>query len=483
MRQGPLTIAGAVSCFACASVFAAENAETLKHLGLSAHLRDGGSIGLTQSGPGFLSFTGPLKLSTSLSGDSATPTEGAAAPVTRPRFKSTVDMSFISYAGGATSNRLLDDRKSAPIFGAIFSAKAGIWSGLYFKSDFDLATRTTHGGDNPLFVRDAYFNYSRGPLDLRVGDQVIAWGRTDVINPTDNLTPFRYTWLATNDADQRIGSLAISVSYRLPAGRITAISLPLFIRSAVPLGNPSPFSILENSPKGWQSTYALKYDKSGANVDWSLSYFQGHSLRPDLAPSAEFPSGLELLEEYPRVKIIGGDFAAPVGSVILRGESAYTLADDCCSTGGVPFRRRNSLFTVLGTEASFISNWRLIGQLFHKYNFDNPAYAPYASPLLVAVSQSSDVLNDQLQREYLGFSTGLYESDLSARLTGGLDAAYIVETHDFSLRPRVTWTLSDSFALVSGIDWYNGTHDGPLGRLHENTLGFVVLRYSGSRHL
>ncbi len=38
-------------------------------------------------------------------------------------------------------------------------------------------------------LREAYVNAYVGPLDVRLGEQIIVWGRADGINPTNNLTP------------------------------------------------------------------------------------------------------------------------------------------------------------------------------------------------------------------------------------------------------------------------------------------------------
>jgi hypothetical protein len=43
-----------------------------------------------------------------------------------------------------------------------------------------------------LDLREAYVNMYLGPLDLRVGKQIVVWGRADAFNPTSNLTPLDF---------------------------------------------------------------------------------------------------------------------------------------------------------------------------------------------------------------------------------------------------------------------------------------------------
>ena len=52
-------------------------------------------------------------------------------------------------------------------------------------------------------------------LDVRAGRQIIAWGRADGLNPTDNLTGEDLTLLAPDDDDRRLGTTALRASYYL----------------------------------------------------------------------------------------------------------------------------------------------------------------------------------------------------------------------------------------------------------------------------
>jgi len=52
-------------------------------------------------------------------------------------------------------------------------------------------------------LREAYIDAYLGPLDLRLGRQIIAWGRADLLNPTDNLTPRNMMVLCYSGAESR----------------------------------------------------------------------------------------------------------------------------------------------------------------------------------------------------------------------------------------------------------------------------------------
>jgi hypothetical protein len=61
-------------------------------------------------------------------------------------------------------------------------------------------------GDVRGELREAFVTVTSGPLEVRAGRQIIAWGRADGINPTDNLTGQDLTLLAPDDSDRRLGA-------------------------------------------------------------------------------------------------------------------------------------------------------------------------------------------------------------------------------------------------------------------------------------
>src|SRR5581483_7994559 len=48
-------------------------------------------------------------------------------------------------------------------------------------------------GDVPFRVNEAYFNFSKGPLFVRVGRQAISWGESDTVALLDANNPFNQT--------------------------------------------------------------------------------------------------------------------------------------------------------------------------------------------------------------------------------------------------------------------------------------------------
>ena len=56
-------------------------------------------------------------------------------------------------------------------------------------------------------LREAYVNAYLGPFDLRLGKQIIVWGRADALNPTNNLTPVDFRIRSPLEDDIRLGNV------------------------------------------------------------------------------------------------------------------------------------------------------------------------------------------------------------------------------------------------------------------------------------
>lgn len=407
------------------------------------------------------------------------PTAAEAEPKAyeRPRLQLSGALSM----GMASSNRLLDDDQSVSVPRAALKLTHALAPGVYFRYDAVASSRDAHGGKDPFAFREAYLNYSDGPLDFRIGLQTIPWGRTDVLNPTDNLTPYRYIWLTMTDADQRVGSAGVKLSYRTGLGQVTAVALPIFRPSLTPLGDTGPVTVREKDPDEPAGTVGLRWEQQAERLEWSVSYLHGRSLRPNLVPAQDFGSSLAAELQHPKVDIWGADFAAPWRSLIIRGEAAYTRADDCCDYATIEFRKRDNAFAVLGVETAVISGWRLLVQGFHKQSFEEAAQLTGASPVLDALARGSDILNEEVRSELSGLSLGFYPAGLGTRFTGTFDAAWVAQTNDYVLRPRLTAILSDAWTVNLAADLYDGDKEGPLGRLSDNSLVMGNVQYSFSR--
>ena len=83
-------------------------------------------------------------------------------------------------------------------------------------------------------LREAYANAYLGPLNLRLGKQIIVWGRADALNPTNNLMPFDIRVRSPIEDDRRLGNVAARASLHLGPVRLEGVWIPLYLPSELP---------------------------------------------------------------------------------------------------------------------------------------------------------------------------------------------------------------------------------------------------------
>lgn len=217
-------------------------------------------------------------------------------------------------------------------------------------------------------IREAYvelYGFLSKNLDVKIGRQRIAWGTADKINPTDNLNSYDMEdiW----DFGRHNGSDAIKLTYYIKDNRLEGVFIPFFRPANLPLGNwssalfpemdlPTQMNLFDtmqinlnysqitdylNMPKNnikESSTFGLKYSSMIAGFDFSLSYVYGLDGLPivgknDISISSinsvnPIDMTLNVSSEvlYPRLHIVGFDFAGSIKNVGVWGELAINKA-------------------------------------------------------------------------------------------------------------------------------------------------------------
>ena len=136
-------------------------------------------------------------------------------------------------------------------------------------------------GDTTGELREAYVDLRWGRLDVRAGRQIIAWGRADGVNPTDNLSGQNLTLLVPDDVDRRLGTTAVRASYYLGGLSVTGVWLPEFRGHEFALPAPPPgVTFLRDAARWPGNQWALRLEQTGRAVDWSVSYSGAATRRP-----------------------------------------------------------------------------------------------------------------------------------------------------------------------------------------------------------
>jgi len=371
------------------------------------------------------------------------------------------------------SSRTLDDREN--LAGASLQLKAlpRLTDHLDGKIearliDSDVGYAADRGRSRLL---EAYATAHFAKADLRVGKQIVAWGRADGINPTDNLTPRDFAVLLPFDEDQRFGTTALKLdTYLSEVLTLTVFVTPLFEPSEFPL--PPVSGITEKRPtrKLSDSEGALKLNKTGDSLDWSFSYYHGHSLLPTLRPQ---PQGIEL--DYDHVDVIGADVARNFGRYGLRSEIAYTRPAN--QVGADPNPHNSRVFWVIGLDRTLLENLNINVQLFTHWMPQYRDPAAVTAPLERNIAVENAVILGQEARVSNGFTLRVSDKWLNETLQAELFAAGNFKQGDRYLRPLVTYAFNDRLKGTLGGELYRGASNTPYGLFRPSSGVFVELRY------
>ena len=172
--------------------------------------------------------------------------------------------------------------------------------------------------------------YHNGPVTFEAGKQFVRWGKTDILTPTDRFAPRDYLEVVDNDF---LPITAARLTYEKGSNTIDAVWSPRFTPSRIPLLNQR-WAVLPELPPGVTirdaganfpggSQVGMRWNHVG-NVEYAASIYHGFNH----LPSFEALPDLSIRRFYPKLLMIGGDFAVPTPWITVKGEIAQFHFDD-----------------------------------------------------------------------------------------------------------------------------------------------------------
>lgn len=315
--------------------------------------------------------------------------------------------------------------------------------------------------------------------EIRLGKQIVAWGRADGLNPTDNLTPRDYTVLLPFEEDQRFGTFALKSDFYVDTERtLTFFTTPFFEPSKLPRpASSSGPAIEETKPAKTlaNSVLGVKLNTTGTTIDWSMSYYHGFSLLPALRLSTS-ANALEF--HYPEIDVLGADVAVNSGRYGFRAEAAYIRPQSSTQDAFVPMRPY--FFLVAGVDRTFFENlnlnlqwvWRLV-QGYRNFN-------DIVDSLQHTAAVYNTVTFGQQNRSNHGITMRLSDKWLNDTFAAELLTIANFDPTNFYVRPLVSYEITDHLKASVGADLYWGSAESFYGQLRPNRSIFAELRYSFS---
>jgi hypothetical protein len=331
-------------------------------------------------------------------------------------------------------------------------------------------------------IREAWAETHAGPLTVRLGRQIIVWGRADAINPTSNITPMNGLVLSSEYDDSRMGNELLQLNAKLSQQvNLIGIWVPQYRPDVLALSGvtlPDSISVANTvypDNKVSSSSYALRLEATTGPIDGSLSYYRGYKTLPgfDYALTA---SGMTLIPTPYRMQAFGADFSTALGDYGLRGEACYKVPD--LSSRDYIYVPASHFEYVVGVDRT-LGDWNALVQYSGVYVRDfqdlaTPVLGDPSDPqaLQQYAAQSVDVEIAKLNRQFTGTADRVSHaataqlgwSALADTLHVKLAGMYSFTTREFAINPSVAYDIADALTLTVGGRDIDGPQDS-LNRL------------------
>lgn len=320
-------------------------------------------------------------------------------------------------------------------------------------------------------LREAFVGASFGGLDLRVGRQIVVWGRADGLNPTGNLAAEDLTLLTPEDADRRLGAATATGSYYLGSVAVSALWIPEFRGHRFPLPRESGALFIDERRSWPGDQWALRVERTGGALDWSMSLFRGLDLSPDLAPTGA-PGQIAL--RHHRLLVLGADAATTLGRYGLRAEGAYVRTEDVDGTD--PFIKNPFVFVVVGGDRTYDGRFNVNVQYIGRAVRHHRAASGLAADEAPIADQQA-ILSAQTRRIQHGASMRASAKWLHETLETEFAGIAYAEPRGSAMRPKATYAATDRISLSLGSEIFRGRSASFFRMLRPNSATFFELRW------
>ena len=353
-----------------------------------------------------------------------------------------------------------------------------------------------------LDLREAYVNLYLGPLDLRFGHQIIAWGRADALNPTDNITPRDMAVRSSDEDDRRVGNLALRAILNFDPVRLEAVWVPFFRATKLPpFTLPGPITMVEPDYPGSRlssGTGAFRLHVETPSFEWSASYLFGYSVFPGVGLQG-IDCGAELALTTYRHHVAGMDFATTVGDWLgLRGETAfrYPVGQDRIYVPkpeiqwvlGLDHEFPSDVYVILQYHGRFVFDWDEPGHGLLSLDDDSlPCLKDLPDSMLQdmlplvldEITWNNRIIAGQTRRHAHTLMARIEWKALHETLSLEILGTVNVNTLEWMVRPKITYAVTDALKIIAGGEVLMGPDETLYGLIDQTlSAGFVEARVS-----
>ena len=279
-----------------------------------------------------------------------------------------------------------------------------------------------------------------------------------------------YRRLVEDEDDNRLGLVSVSATLPLAGGKLAAHWLPEFRGTLLPIQLVAPgLRSRSERPIVANTQFAVRYERFGGRIDWSMTYAEVADRTPWLAIERGIGGAPELVQHHPRLRMLGGDLATTLGDFGVRLELAgydYQAAVTRGQAGRVP-----RFAGVLGIDRSFRGQWSIIAQAILRIS-QQSALAPGASAL---ISDRNNTIHSAWQEAIVGGTIRVRKGFAGDRAAIETTVAAFTGGGNY-VQLKASHRLNDTLRLSIIAERYAGANGTFFGQLRPNNIVAFAVR-------
>lgn len=326
--------------------------------------------------------------------------------------------------------------------------------------------------------REAYIDYLEDSWDMRIGRQIVVWGKADGLIITDVVSPKdQSAFMKREFDDMRLAVDAVKLQFHQDVFRVEGLWIPLFVPAKQPEPG-SPWYYQMEFPENLQLTlndtvapeaallnseFGLRLAVNSSWMDLSLYWYDGWY--DDYVISRQVISAgstmqLLLQPEYHRMHMIGLDGAKPMGSFVWRLESGLFIDKPFAGEAidDEALYRHHEVKSLAGLDWTVNSDCTITGQLYNRVILDyNQAISDTEKEWAITLSASYKLLDQLLELSASGYSTLEFDSGYA--------------------QVEADYALTDGLHIALGATMIMGD-SGYMAAIADNDNGWMHIKYS-----
>jgi hypothetical protein len=357
---------------------------------------------------------------------------------------------------------------------------------------------------------EGYIDLSFQNCDLRIGKQIVRWGKTDELSPLDIINPQEYEeFVLPRLNDRKIPIFLAKINYFLGDYNLEGVFIPFFKESHIPSFNSD-----------WAAFGHLKETVANSNVSPFIKDLINSAEVKEDEPSRTFDNcrfGLRGLRTIGKFDLglsylYTRNTLPTVDSVLFKGEgyrSINSMEDllgffqgiDPTSLKDVAITYRYRRMNVWGGEME--TTWRNMGiraelAYFHKISFANRERSKVDKDFFQYVIGVDHTWGENLytnlqfsQQIVANYEELFWQKKITNAFNGTIRKEFIMgflipelyfywntTDGDYYLNPFVTYKYSDNISLVGGAYFLGGERDTLFGSFKDNDQIYFSAKFN-----